>query len=146
MHFLCQLIVAYVFSFNLFVWLNFECWTSCAYVNLISFLYSVQLFVIINGFNLLIIWGFCTYSHRRYLFEFLFQVNSLSHFKYSDYIFVIVSCIFQGIDPLHLSYQFMDIDLLAIFLYYSFDIHWNSSDGPSFISNISNFCFSSYFS
>ena len=51
----------------------------------------------------------------------------------------------KGIDPFHLGYQIVGIELLIIGLYFPFNAHGVYSDIPSFISDIRNLCLPSFF-
>lgn len=63
---------------------------------------------------------------------------SLVDFLFSFW-WVSANCVFQGIGLFPLGYQFCDIELLLVFLYYPFKVHGICNDVLYFIYDISNF-------
>lgn len=66
-----------------------------------------------------------------------------------DYLFfllwVLVHCVFQGVGPFHLHYQICGQRVVHIFLYCLLNGFERNSDVSSFISEISNLYFFSFF-
>lgn len=88
-------------------------------------------------------WYFLCWKVISYWFSF---ISWRRHIRIV-YIFlsVLANCVFQGVDPFHLSDQCVCTVLFTVFLYCIFTVHMICSDIPSLSFDTSNLCPLSFF-